>query len=313
MNESPGQPQSPLTGGFNVDLVRSYDAAEIIAEWQRTLDLDIAGELKGVTEINLYRCNRSQLEFFHPSNLAGSGKLYEELATRDWYYMPDKWEHGRALESLPAAGRLLEVGCGRGEFLTRAREKGLDVVGVELNQQARMEAERKGFECHDLMLDEAARQWPEGFEVVCAFQVLEHVTEPLQFLRDACTLLKPGGRLLIGVPDGSGWVSRSFNLLDLPPHHMSRWNAASLQFLSTCLPVQMEGIAEEPLAEHHVRSFINTVLMPWPESQQLSRWQTGILKAIVKFLARRLITWNLYQNLAGHSIFAEFVKNPKNE
>jgi SAM-dependent methyltransferase len=101
-------------------------------------------------------------------------------------------EHGR--------GRLLDLGCGIGLFVAHARDQGWDAVGVEPSAWAAAEGRRRfGIEIHNSALEEAPLA--EGsFDVVHANHVLEHVADPVATLRTAARLLRPGGQVVMEVP-----------------------------------------------------------------------------------------------------------------
>jgi 2-polyprenyl-3-methyl-5-hydroxy-6-metoxy-1,4-benzoquinol methylase len=98
-----------------------------------------------------------------------------------------------------SGGRLLDVGCGYGEFVKLMRERGVDAVGVEPNvAQARFCADQ-GVPCINDVLERDIA--PAGsFDVVTLFQVLEHLPNPKAALGTVYSLLKPGGMIIVQVP-----------------------------------------------------------------------------------------------------------------
>jgi 2-polyprenyl-3-methyl-5-hydroxy-6-metoxy-1,4-benzoquinol methylase len=97
-------------------------------------------------------------------------------------------------------GRLLEVGCGRGDFLRVAAER-FDVSGVEPNpalfSDAVAEARVHRGRIEDVPDDES---WM-GFDVAASFHVIEHVDSPSSFVRSIVERLRPGGLLVLETPD----------------------------------------------------------------------------------------------------------------
>ena len=141
------------------------------------------------------------------------------------------WDQRCFLRDHPRSGGvLLDVGCGTGQFVEAARKTGYQARGLDLSA-AQVEVARRrfrGVEVHAGRLRDYAQEVPPGsFDVVTAFQVLEHVADPAGFLADLRRLLRPAGYLAVGVPTSRVW--RAFrDPEDAPPNHLTRWSARSL-------------------------------------------------------------------------------------
>ncbi|MGL4648521.1 MAG: class I SAM-dependent methyltransferase, partial [Caldilineaceae bacterium] len=122
-----------------------------------------------------------------------------------------------------AGGRLLDVGCAAGVFLVAMRELGgWEVEGVELDAATADYARRTyGLTVHTGTL-EAARLPSAHYDVVTLFDVLEHLHQPTAALREVRRLLRPGGTLVLRVPNLDSWDARLFGEawagLDAPRH-----------------------------------------------------------------------------------------------
>lgn len=98
--------------------------------------------------------------------------------------------------------KVLDVGCSCGYFLDVALEKGYDGYGVEFSSvaiSAAQDATRARITQGDV--NQLAEMQAASFDIVTAFDVIEHTIEPLTFLADLKKLLKPGGLLVITTPD----------------------------------------------------------------------------------------------------------------
>lgn len=133
---------------------------------------------------------------------------------------------------LPAleGGRLLEVGCGSGLMLRNMRERGWDVMGVDVDPKAVARARtheldvRKGS-----LLSQSFEE--NSFDVVAMSHVIEHLHDPRNILAECLRILRPGGRLVLITPNtdalslslfGSNWMH-----LD-PPRHLHLFNREGL-------------------------------------------------------------------------------------
>ncbi len=92
--------------------------------------------------------------------------------------------------------RLLEIGCSFGAFLERVRARGALVSGVEVDDVARGEARGAGLDCTPEIRKDAR------YDIVCAFQVLEHLADPHGMLRQVSEALVDDGVFLAAVPNG---------------------------------------------------------------------------------------------------------------
>ena len=125
---------------------------------------------------------------------------------------------------------MLDVGCGTGYFAEAARQAGYRVAGLD-GSRPQLDLARKRFGLTDLYpetLAEYARHAPAGtFDVLTAFQVLEHVADPVAFLTQARRLIARDGYVGLGVPNWRMW-SIFREPLDAPPNHLTRWSRTSI-------------------------------------------------------------------------------------
>ncbi len=274
--------------------------------WKTELGIEISDHWHASDAISECRDRKTGLVFYHPKSAAGDGGLYTKLQNFSWYYMPWKWEHEQALNDTSPGCRVLEVGCGFGSFLKRLKELGRNVEGIELNEAAVAAARKEGLNVHHALLQEHAASHNECYDVVCHFEVLEHVTDVASFLHDCVTALRPGGRLLFAVPNMSSFLRHDDDaLLNLPPHHMSRWRPETIRALQDTFPIVLERLIFEPLASYHIDYFagIHQARMRkvFPRLTRLCRPGFAVLRWLLQ------APW-IRSRLTGHTIYASFRK-----
>jgi len=294
-----------LCHSSHVYLLTTIYANQLAANWHTSFQIDVTDELAGFDQIKLHECQACHLQFF-PPELAGSGHLYAQLQRFEWYYMPRKWEHDVALGELAGCRRVLEIGCGRGDFVERVRAQlQSDAQGIELNGSAVRDAQRRGLPVYDTNLREVAEQFSGYYDAICSFQVLEHVPDPRGFLECCCRLLRPGGRLLLGLPNADSFLRYQFNLLDMPPHHMTRWSATVLRQLPRLLPLHLECIRLEPLQDYHIEGYIDAYFT------QIARHRLfrGLCRANFKRMCTGMIRHtHLNRWLVGQSLYVSYAR-----
>jgi SAM-dependent methyltransferase len=147
----------------------------------------------------------------------------------------------RALRSEPlrrlrsrGAGRLLDVGSGRGDLAAALQRHGWEVVGLEPSGSARDEAVRRGVNTILGTLQAPASELGGPYDVVVFNHALEHVVEPSEDVQIARSLLLDDGLVLVLAPNFASWQRRRFGTywfhLDLPRHrsHFTPKGLASL-------------------------------------------------------------------------------------
>lgn len=131
-------------------------------------------------------------------------------------------------------GRLLDFGCGGGDFLCRMRDEGWQVTGVDasLSTVRRLNRELGLHVLHGTLPHPELQ--PHSFDVITMWHALEHVPDPRSVLREARRLLTPHGRLYVAVPNIDSLAFRIFGphwfALDLP-RHLVHFSPLTLQFL----------------------------------------------------------------------------------
>jgi 2-polyprenyl-3-methyl-5-hydroxy-6-metoxy-1,4-benzoquinol methylase len=136
------------------------------------------------------------------------------------------------LESaLGSSGDLLEIGCSYGYFLNAAKQRGWTVRGVEPGRDATDFARQKlGVNVTKGTIVDLEAKYP-SFDAIVAWHVLEHDSNPREFLRITIDLLKPGGVLGLRVPNlestVSRWAGNTWQWLS-PPEHVCMYRKSTL-------------------------------------------------------------------------------------
>lgn len=117
--------------------------------------------------------------------------------------------------------KVLDVGCGRGVLLTPLADRGFQVYGVEINESAIQGSDPRAEIRIASRLGDAA--YPdEFFDEIIIWHVLEHVEDPSHTIEECRRILRPGGRLIVAVPNFSSlqarWSGPSWFHLDAPRH-----------------------------------------------------------------------------------------------
>lgn len=140
----------------------------------------------------------------------------------------------RALVDSGIEGPVLDVGCGGGLFLRMLAERGARVAGLDFAFAAARVAWRTNAVpavCGSLGKSPVAA---ESCAAVTMFHVLEHLFDPAAYLDEARRILKPGGRLIVQVPNADSWqfliLGEYWNGVDIP-RHLLHFRAKDLQSL----------------------------------------------------------------------------------
>lgn len=118
-------------------------------------------------------------------------------------------------------GKMLDVGCGNGRYLSTMRTLGWKVQGVELSENGVRVCRMTNLPVHHG--DLASAGFPDdSFDLVTVRHVIEHIPEPDSFMAELARILKPGGRLVIETPNsealGRKWLGVNWYANDIPRH-----------------------------------------------------------------------------------------------
>jgi glycosyltransferase involved in cell wall biosynthesis/SAM-dependent methyltransferase len=129
-------------------------------------------------------------------------------------------------------GRLLEVGCGEGDFLVSAEADGWQVSGIEFSpaacQIAQSRLKNGKVLCGEL---QPAGFAAEQFDLCVVSDVIEHVRSPLDFLREIHRVLKPGGTLFIATPSIDSWSAKVMRQkwMEFKAEHLTYFDRQTIQ------------------------------------------------------------------------------------
>jgi 2-polyprenyl-3-methyl-5-hydroxy-6-metoxy-1,4-benzoquinol methylase len=290
--------KSPITGSTNTVVEKIIDSKEIISLYSDQFNFDASSYFKDLEEIYVVKCLDTNYRFYYPFSIQGKEDIYKHLQNVDFYYLEDRWEFGAVCKLIAAGSSLLELGCGNGYALENFKKNGISCKGLELNQEAIKTCIEKGLDVLSSPLHEYADQNESLFDVVCAFQLLEHLADVDYFIKNSLKLLKRGGSFIVSVPNNDSF-GHLYNILNLPPHHMGLWNKKVFLALQKYYPMKLEKVLFTPLDPSQLKDFkahYATVLGKLP----------FLLRSISRFPA--LFNVIVPKRLKGYTIVAIFKK-----
>jgi SAM-dependent methyltransferase len=248
------------------------------------------------------------LRVFIPS-LSGTSEFYEDITANDNYYVSDKWEFKQAVRDLKRykCERVLDIGCGSGDFLALVKKKlsHIEAHGYEFNSNGAESARNRGQVVYSGLFPESVSEGiNRPYDALCMFQVIEHFANPVGLIKNALTLLKPEGLLIVSVPNCDGPV-RFFStaLTDIPPHHVTRWCEKAFRIGIQRNDLEVCEMRYEPLPSYLWDAYLpvileNTFILP-KLGALLNR--KGITKRFIQIL--RVLKVKELWGVTGHSLY----------
>ena len=172
---------------------------------------DNAVELAIINDTRIVRCCKCGLVYVNPRQDHDLALSHEEYYGDGWVLAEaSHWNVGstcafvetlRLIRIYQSSGKLLDIGCSGGFFLDMARQYGYEPYGIELDRSAcDFAADKFGLDVsHGCLFD--AKFAEDFFEVVTIQNVLEHVDSPRDMLGEVLRVLKPGGLVVVVVPN----------------------------------------------------------------------------------------------------------------
>jgi len=163
-----------------------------------------------------------------------------ELDDRHWWYRARRRilaDLIRREANLPAKARILEIGCGTGHNLSMLSGFG-HVDGLELDDEAAALSEKRlGRKVMRSPLPELD-QVPDNYDLIGAFDVIEHIEDDHAALAAIATKLKSGGKFMMTVP-AHPWM---WTAHDVANHHKRRYSKRALRSLIESSPLKLERL-----------------------------------------------------------------------
>jgi 2-polyprenyl-3-methyl-5-hydroxy-6-metoxy-1,4-benzoquinol methylase len=200
----------PVCGGRRLSPLRAYRRAHLTR--CRGCGLVFADRRPGEAELTAHYGGYSRADYDSPI----TRRRYRELLA--------------GFERYRRTGRILDFGCGIGFFLEEARGRGWEAHGTEFERRAVEIVRAKGLSCAQAPIEPDSFE-PDSFDVVTAFEVVEHLGDPRAEAAAIAAALRPGGLLYLTTPN-FGSLSRRllrgrWSVVSYP-EHLSYFTPATL-------------------------------------------------------------------------------------
>lgn len=128
--------------------------------------------------------------------------------------------------------KLLDLGCGNGEFIDFATKIGFSCYGLDIDKKSIEKAKLRNINAHfeNGFINDISRfeDYPQKYDVITMFEVFEHIDNPLEMIEKIKNLLNEGGYFIGSLPNIERFFMWQFNMdFERPPYHLTYWTIRS--------------------------------------------------------------------------------------
>lgn len=197
----------------------------------------------------------SQTDHIPPGFYENSGMHGGDITPIDAWLKETEWDDERRFEMIKTMlpnKRLLDFGCGAAGFLQKAQSLAASVTGIEL------EARVREYWAGRINIAPSVEAAGGGYDIVTAFHVVEHLSDPRTMLKSLARLLHPNGRMIVEVPSAEDvlltlYDCEAFQRFTYWSQHLFLFNAGTLETLSHQAGLRIVAIQHYqryPLSNH---------------------------------------------------------------
>ncbi|HEX4876304.1 MAG TPA: class I SAM-dependent methyltransferase, partial [Chitinophagaceae bacterium] len=202
-----------ISGSANLKPVKGYEKFYLVKS--KPVGFVFCSRIPTVEELIAHYNTYSREDYLSPVTI----KRYHELLD--------------GFEPYRKTGRILDIGCGIGFFLSVARERGWEVYGTEYTDAAIAKCREKGIRMQQGKLDPT--WYPEGhFDIITSFEVIEHINNPKEEIGNIRRLLRKGGLFYFTTPNFNAleryMLKAEYNILHYP-EHLSYYTKRTIHYL----------------------------------------------------------------------------------
>jgi SAM-dependent methyltransferase len=213
------------------------------------------------TEVEFWQCQQCELEFAQPMRSWTAAHYPIEE-----HYLG--FDHQVALLDLRSMSpsRVLDVGCADGQFLERGAALGHEMVGIDFAVEDIEAAKSRGLDARvcDVNGIRGLFAGEPTFNVICLFQIIEHLSQPDVIFTQLDEIATDDCRLLVGCPSALRYTRRfkhrqridRSDFWDYPPQHTLRWTQKALDTFLRRHGWQVESVMYEPLSSYAAAAHI---------------------------------------------------------
>jgi len=256
-----------------------------------------------VIDAKAYYAENYRQEYSHNAEAAATNA--REIFEVYRHYQRDRLES--ILPYLSTATKLLEVGASSGQFLVNIKSRVAQVHAIELDKACCQFMQTElGIRADAEFLQDSVFA-NESYDVVCSFQVMEHVEEPVSFLRELRQSTKNGGTIFVEVPNLhdpllSVWNINAYQKFFYHSAHLHYFTENSLKKVATDAGFLPEQIKITFTQDYNLLNHLNWIMNDAPQStchvglseicfqggnQEISSWLTGEMKKLnIEYMAK---------------------------
>jgi len=186
--------------------------------------------------LSLYQCQKCKTQFYLPFKSINkenyerrdTSKINEAIKPKIYRGYHKKFL--RINKAFIKGTKVLDLGCGTGEFLNELKKRGCDVWGVDFDKNAIRSAEEH-FNLKNIydssFEDFFKRKNLPKFDIIASFQVLQSLDNPLEFIKNIKKILKPNGKITLSVQSRKRAIA-DYNSWEFPPTTLTKWDEESI-------------------------------------------------------------------------------------